>query len=210
MFDNMKDDEELRSEDESFIASADIVLHRLKTKVGYTERNRHIDLNATILLTELRRHGGTFYWRDGPNAGDKFDTIWEAMAAAMPGFLDLDWRRKHEWVEEYSLKLKHGFPKAREVLMDRAKINIYYSTTYRVITLDKNYQLPNGKTAADEQYEQDAKRVNGQLNASINRAFASEGDIGARALLKKVLSDLPEGVINPQMSLFSYDNNEDE
>lgn len=153
-------------------------LDRLQTRVGDSDKKRKVEVKAATFLAVLSNYlNGTFVWKDGPKEGDKWSTIFEALAADMPEVKvqQMGHRALMDHVDETAPRLKSGFYAARQVLEKWFGHTIYSvpqheeASVHTVLTIDPDFRLEGGKTAAEMQTMRDVKLAEGQVKASSAR-----------------------------------------
>jgi len=185
------------SAQDHFLGVADLISDRYRSRVGNTNKTRHKLLLGVIFLERLRSCGGSFFWADGKNRGDKLADIWQALSQTSPEYADKSLVDKGHYVSEEGSKLRSGFYQAREWMQTRGE-TIYLipshseSGVYTILTFDPNYETPSGKTAGQMQVEREEKLLGGQMRASFRRvASVSRGDIKApMALINSIIDEI--------------------
>lgn len=163
------------------LADFDKTRESLRKNVANSEKTRHIEISSVVFLQLLHDIGGTFVWSDGPNRGDKFSTIFEALATQLPEYGDLGTMQKGDFISENASCLKTGFRAAREWLSHWHGRTIYLVPQYNesakptVLTIVGSYKLENGKTAAEMQTLRERKMVRGQVRSSAYRMISANG-----------------------------------
>jgi hypothetical protein len=182
-------------------------LHILETKVGNSERSRHIDVNGAFFLRTLLDIGGTFVWEDGPKKGDQFANVFEALATQTGGYTGLGLMARAQHVEEYAPRLRSGFYSARKWMQFWFLDTVYSVPQNRnsnlptVVTINQDFVLECGATAAQMQEERDIKLAEGQVLASARRMVST---LKSPALviekIQAIMQRLDEGVrlLSPQ------------
>jgi len=192
-------------EESSFSSNAAKALQSLTSKVGNLDRERHKEISAAAFLRAMQRLGYTFIWEDGPNGGNKYSDVFQALAATMPEFDEKSLIEKSEHVQEYGPRLRAGFYAARKWLDKWYEETVFCvprhteSGVLTVITLNRDFHLGDGTpaalTAAQMQQLRDEKLATGQVSASAKRMSAATKDKGAvrtriNAIVDKALVDL--------------------
>lgn len=185
-----------RRQSRDYIDQAEKTKHDLETQVGNTERKRHIEITSVLFLqTLIDECEGTFVW-EGPRMGDKHRNVFEALAAQMPAFQGKGLQERAQFVEETGPKLRQGFNGARKWLAMWHTATVYCvpqnheSSIQTVLTLDPDYRVECGRTAAEMQTERDFKLAAGQVRASAMRLVASSDDKKANALIRQIMDQV--------------------
>lgn len=183
----------VRRQNRDYIDQAEQTRHDLQTQVGNTDKKRHIEITSVLFLqTLIDECEGTFVW-EGPRLGDKHRNVFEALAAKMPAFSGMGLQERAQFVEETGPKLRQGFNGARKWLAMWHTATIYNvpqnheSSIQTVLTLDPDYRVECGRTAAEMQTERDFKLAAGQVRASAMRLVASSDDRKANELIQQIM-----------------------
>jgi hypothetical protein len=179
------------AEESAFGHNAAKALHSLTTKVGNMDRERHSEINAVMFLRTMERLNGTFVWKDGPKRGNKYNDVFQALAAEMPEFAEKSLIEKSEHVQEFGPRLRSGFYATRKWLTAWYEDTVFCvpsnkeSGVLTVITLDREQRVrlkddgtpdETSPTAAEMQQIRDEKLAIGQVSASAKRMRAATKD----------------------------------
>lgn len=213
---------------DTLMALARTTQQRLLTRVGNSERERHIILQCALAGEVLNRQGGTIDFdassEDVKRKGIR--TIWEYIAFLYPcdsGMrLLVDPSDRERWlsVEENAVVYRHGFTSLRQKILEHWRQNLYLYMVPRrrekslieVITINPDYLVNTVDTAKDLVILRTDKQAQSVLQSSLERMEAVMGDRSTAAnRLNLFLTDLSarptkKPRLDPaQMQLFGTD-----
>jgi hypothetical protein len=183
---------------------------RLNTRVGHSERKRHITTEAALAINILERCGWTIDFDPDSEVAKRvgLTDIWEHIAYTFPHdgrncpVVQPTDRARWESVEAHAEVIERGFRQLKRHLQDdHGDVTLYICPRHsdrsriEVLTLFPDYQINSAQTARDVELRRTSRQVNGQVRACARRQFAATGD--RESVLQQLLDQAREALAAP-------------
>jgi hypothetical protein len=193
---------------------------RLETRVGHTEKRRHLKILSLLAFKALAYFDWTIdFQADSQESKERgLDNIWEHIAWHYPigcdrlSIVQPTERQRWECVNEHVDDFKNGFMDLQRHLIDDHHLPLYMvprfvsRRDFEVITISPDFKVNETETAKEVCSRRTIKQARGHIGSVVRKTTTLGLD--PRAVFERVLSEALECEVSPPMMALEYSDSE--